>query len=739
MVLEKEKAAGLAADDLKGIYMSEYSGARSAIQSPSSTCLADLLAPESDNLEVALDLGRRGFAVFPVRDWGDGGDWKPIRGFPKKASTDADCIRAWWARWPEARVGLLTGEPNGITVLDVDIKNGKDGAESLAKLGFSDLTSITPVYTRSPSGGWHLFFAYNPSIKGTVGQIGEGLDVRNRNQFVLAPDSLKEGKRYIVAGRPLGTVDLPPFPAILVPPPKPERSAVDRLAEATEEQRTWAMSQLASKAAEVAGTAEGGRQAALNHAAFWAGGAGAHGLLAEDQARDALVSAGLLTGLSERESEFTFAHGWADGLKRPISDFPQDWGDVFDDLPARSASDLSDFLSDTAAPPAPATQTRLGIIKARNGDMKPTLHNAILVLRKVNQDRGFRIRKNDMTGQDEWHGGTLNDADLGMIRVAIEQAGMHNVGADLTASAVRAVAELNRYHPVRDWLTRLSHDGTPRLDTWLSRYLGADASPYARAVGRVFLVAMVARVMKPGCKHDHVLVLGGEQGIGKSTACRILGGDWFGDNMPSIRDGAKEAGLYLRGHWLVELAELAPSRKAEAEDLKAFLTRATDEIRAPYARKADAILRQGVFVGTTNETAFLRDVSGGRRFWPVTCGTIDSDALAHDRDQLFAEALIAFNAGEQWHLNADIERLARSQQEAAREEDPWEGLIADHLAGDGEFNDPAQSITARDLLTRLGVAIERQTQSNVQRVTRILARMGWKSEHSRKGNVWVRK
>lgn len=146
---------------------------------------------------------------------------------------------------------------------------------------------------------------------------------------------------------------------------------------------------------------------------------------------------------------------------------------------------------------------------------------------------------------------------------------MHNVRADLTASAVRTVAEQNRYHPVRDWLAQLPpHDGRPRLDTWLSAYMGAEATPYSRAVGRAFLVAMVARVMQPGCKHDHVLVLGGSQGIGKSTACQILGGAWSGDNMPSIRDGAKEAGLYLKGHWLVELAELAPSQKAQAEDLK---------------------------------------------------------------------------------------------------------------------------------------------------------------------------
>lgn len=402
----------------------------------------------------------------------------------------------------------------------------------------------------------------------------------------------------------------------------------------------------------------------------------------------------------------------------------------------------SDF-DDLPALPTEAKQPKIGIITAKNGEMKPTLHNAILVLRKVNRDQGYSIRKNDMTGQDEWRAGPINDADLGLIRVAIEQAGMHNVGADLTAGAVRAVAELNRYHPVKDWLESLHHDGKPRLDSWLTRYLGVDASPYSRAVGRAFLVAMVARVMRPGCKHDHVLVLGGAQGIGKSTACRILGGDWSGDNMPSIRDGAREAGLYLRGHWLVELAELAPSRKAEAEDLKAFLTRATDEIRAPYARRADIVPRQCVFVGTTNETAFLRDASGGRRFWPVTCGAkIETEALAKDREQLFAEAVAAFRAGEAWHLPPDLERQAAIEQEAAREEHPWEQpirRILDGLTdGDGFDRQPKDSVTVGALLTLLGIPVERHPGKPSRDAAGILRMFGWVKRRKNDGIEWWR-
>lgn len=144
----------------------------------------------------------------------------------------------------------------------------------------------------------------------------------------------------------------------------------------------------------------------------------------------------------------------------------------------------------------------------------------------------------------------------------------------------------------------------------------------------------------------------------------------------------------------MELAELAPSRKADQEDLKSFLSGQVDSYRMPYARLEETVPRQCVFVGTTNEDAFLRDATGGRRFWPVTCGeTIDADALAEDREQLFADAVAAFHDGEAWHLSPEMERLAAVEQEAAREEDPWEGPIREYL--DGPTKDPFEP-KARD-------------------------------------------
>ena len=402
-----------------------------------------------------------------------------------------------------------------------------------------------------------------------------------------------------------------------------------------------------------------------------------------------------------------------------------------------------DDFDDLPALPAEAKQAKIGIIRTKSGEVKPALHNAIQFLGKVNREQGYSIRKNDMTGQDEWHAGPVNNADLGLIRVAIEQAGMHNVGADLTAGAVRAIAESNRYHPVKDWLESLHHDGKPRLDTWLTRCLGVDASPYSRAVGRAFLVAMVARVMRPGCKHDHVLILRGEQGIQKSTACRILSGDdYFSDTLPAIKNDKIEAYRHLRGKWLIEMGELASATKSLSENLKSFLSGQVDAYRAPYARKDETVKRQCVFVGTTNEDTFLRDASGGRRFWPVHCTNIDTEGLAEDREQLFAEAIAAFRAGEAWHLSPDMEQLAKIEQEAAREEHPWEQRIRDILdgltKGDGFDRQPKDSVTVGDLLTLLGVPIEKQNGGNAKQVVGTLKRFGWKSKHTDKGNRWVR-
>ncbi|MEI7606113.1 MAG: virulence-associated E family protein [Rhodospirillaceae bacterium] len=179
---------------------------------------------------------------------------------------------------------------------------------------------------------------------------------------------------------------------------------------------------------------------------------------------------------------------------------------------------------------------------------------------------------------------------------------------------------------------------------------GRQPRSYTAGIGSMFFIALVARILEPGCKVDTMLILEGAQGAMKSTACSIIGGRWFSDTMPE-NVSSKDSAQHLRGKWLIELGEPHALSKAESSSLKAFVTRTAEVYRPAYGRKEVHEPRQCLFIGTTNKAADLRDKTGGRRFWPVAVGVarnLDIAALAADRDQLFAEAVQRFRAGERW-------------------------------------------------------------------------------------------
>jgi predicted P-loop ATPase len=218
------------------------------------------------------------------------------------------------------------------------------------------------------------------------------------------------------------------------------------------------------------------------------------------------------------------------------------------------------------------------------------------------------------------------------------------------------------HHPVREYLRALTWDGTLRLDAWLANYLSAVAPrDYLAAVGPKALIAAVARVMRPGCQVDNALVLEDpKQGTGKTSTIRILGWPWTTDAVHDL--AGADAAIQLAGVWFVELSELAAMRRSDLESMKAFLSRMSDRYRPPYGKRAVDVPRQCIFVGTTNESQYLRDPTGNRRFWPVRTGVIDLAALERDRDQLFAEAVMRFDADERWHLARDDIGLAEAEQ-----------------------------------------------------------------------------
>jgi predicted P-loop ATPase len=298
--------------------------------------------------------------------------------------------------------------------------------------------------------------------------------------------------------------------------------------------------------------------------------------------------------------------------------------------------------------------------------------NILIALREAPELAGL-LRFNEfsleteLTGKAPWHSTRVthwSEADDTQLTAWLQAAGIRVRSRGAVADTVAVVARQHAYHPVRDHLQALKWDGEKRLQIWLAEYLNAIAPPdYLAAVGTRFLISAVARIMDPGCQADHMLVLEGAQGIGKTSAARALAKrpEWFAGNLPDIH--STDAALQLAGRWIVEIAELKAIRNSQVEATKTFITETRDTFRPPYGRRTAQFPRQCVFIATTNESEYLRDRSGNRRYWPVRCTKVDVAALTRDCDQLYAEAVQLYRQGVAWHLTDDEIRLALAQQQ----------------------------------------------------------------------------
>ena len=382
------------------------------------------------------------------------------------------------------------------------------------------------------------------------------------------------------------------------------------------------------------------------------------------------------------------------------------------------------------------------------GEPRPNLVNAMLALRgdpaldgTLAYDEMLRaaVLQEPLPGAKVTDGDTLprpvRDADVGALVEYLQLSGIEKIGKDTTHQAVDLRAAERAFHPLRNYLGGLAWDGQKRVDTWLTNYLGAADNEYHRGIGRMFLVAMVARIYRPGCKADYMPVLEGPQGTLKSTACAILGGQWYSDNLPDIRSAGKDVAQHLNGKWLLEIGEMSALDRADAAALKAFLTRTVERYRPSYGRREVIEPRQCLFIGTTNKTAYLRDETGGRRFWPVTVGTIALTELAAARDQLFAEATRLYRGGTRWWPDAAFEREhIAPQQEARYEADAWEELIADWLRRRVE-----KRITISEVADgALNIKADRLGTAEQRRISAALVRAGWRrAARTGAGRWWV--
>lgn len=378
--------------------------------------------------------------------------------------------------------------------------------------------------------------------------------------------------------------------------------------------------------------------------------------------------------------------------------------------------------------PAPVNRSNPG------SSQKPTLTNIATLLRSRPEwagvlgfdefaGRHMLLRRPPSDNSNEpFTPRPLADRDIYPITEWVENNGFPTATTNQVREAVFAVGDTKRFHRVRDYLTAQRWDDIERLDTFLIKYGGVADTPLNRAIVPKFMIQAVARIFQPGCQADAVLILEGDQGIGKSSLLRALFGEWVTDHLPDLHD--KDAKAQLQGVWCVEIAELATLDRANANKIKAFLTSRVDRFRPSYGRIAEDFPRATVFAGTVNpgaSTGYLKDPTGGRRFWPMEITrVIDIAGIADIRDQLWAEAVHRYWKGERWHLDTpSLVAAATNAQEERYDADAWEDSIAVFLRG------KSMTTTLEILSDVLNIDTGRQGRSEQMRVAQILKRLGW--------------
>lgn len=328
---------------------------------------------------------------------------------------------------------------------------------------------------------------------------------------------------------------------------------------------------------------------------------------------------------------------------------------------------------------------------------------------------------------------------------------------------VKYLAEEYRVNPLRIHLKKMVWDGIKRLDTWLPNYMGTKDTLYTRSIGRKWILSSVARAMDPGCQADHMLIFEGVQGIGKSQALRILGGQFYTEysgGMTGVGTLHKDMVAVIAGKMIVEMAELATIKRADMEALKAIITTTVDDVRLSYERDPKSYPRTCVFAGTTNEIgqAYIADLTGARRFWPThvgECGPVKTALLKEVREQLWAEAVVAYESGEDWYsVPADMVLDEQADRQISIENvEPWFQKIRDALTDPDSYANEIFfkvqrfekgqivndfNIRSGSLHLMLGIVLQidtaRQTQNDVMRVQKILRGLGFKK--TRPSSKW---
>jgi len=642
----------------------------------------------------------------------------------KDATTDPATVTRWWSEWPRAHLAIACG-PSGLLVVDVDPRNGGDAS-------LSDLEARYGPFPDTPrqltgGGGLHLLLARpnRPHVRGPRHGLGRGIDLKADGGYIIAaPSGHRSGRPYTFElGCSLDDLPVADAPA-------------------------WLVELLDTRPVHATPTSAAVREGLLGRALEEAGWLGPP-LGPDKSAARCPREDDHSTGSRWNGSTIVYAPqrpagpGWFHCSHSHCTDLTTQ--SVLAALPpdavarARTALGIrEDAPAPTDADTPPAPSPRLQPIGKRTragaGDVCALLTSDPLWAGTLAHDTfADRIRwlrpLPPLAGVPRPSvGSDLADEHLTYLLHWVAQHRGWTIGPDTAHAACLAAAHATPVHPLRDYLESLAWDGSPRLTTWLQRYAGAPDSPTTSLIGIWTLIAAVARILAPGCQADHMLILEGPQGAGKSSLIRALAGPYFLPQLPNL--ASDHAAHQLQGHWLVEVGELDAFRGIASSRIKDFLSRPVDVYRPPYARTFHRRPRQCLFIGTTNDDAYLHDASGARRFWPVTTTTLDPVAATRDRNQLWAEAVSEFRAGTPWWPSPTHGPALAEAQNDRFDTDPWEPLVLDYIA-------PLPHVSSTEILDAcLHVPQDRWKGTDAHRVTDILKRAGWSRRGSARPRRW---
>lgn len=684
----------------------------------------------------------------------------------KDATADAARIAEWRKRWPLANWANATGAEAGIFVVDLDVKPGKNGVEAMRAIASPHGGIPQTRVARTGSGGLHLYFRYptDRKVGNTQNVPAPGIDCRGVAGYVVAPGSEHvSGGRYswindceiaaapewlldAVTRKPRAEAEEPKFPPASAEALAQARAALEKHGPAVEgdggDNHTFRAAAIlthdfALTEAEALpllkdwnDTCQPPWDAAALRAKLRGGrkyGTAPYGCR---RSVDAVETAKKLIADWDGSDETMFA--MIDRV-RPLAELcgdPAKRAVIERELKAATglgSQALSLPKTYLRAERTDVTERPYDFECSATGAPLMTLSNVAHVLETDKVPLYYDTFRQQVVDEA---GRMWGDSEILALTMDLQRRALKQVTTSAVAEGVSAYARHRPRNCVSDFIHSVTWDGKPRIDRLLVDGFGAADTEYARAASSNLVKSMVARAEEPGCKVDTAVILEGTQGIRKSTGVATLAHPWFAES--STSPDSKDFYVSLQGRWVVEISEMDSFSKADVASVKRVLSCRSDTYRAPYDKVARDWPRQCVFIGTTNTDEYLKDASGGRRFWPIRCGQVDLAYIKDNRAQMFAEALHRLNKGESWWL---MPESAREEQESRYMSDEWEAQIADYLVG------KPQTSVADVLGECFNLLPADMGRGEQMRVAGILRRLGWAKVDGRidgsKRKFWV--